>query len=437
VDAGAVESIELNDRTPDDHPAIPVRPATTAVTRRSGHDFHRKNFLALFPNRFDLPNRGHHGAVVEDLSDAVVTRATDAQRHGQSRWVQVVVSLGVVALIFGFLFPKLADYDQVWDTVDAMSTWEVIALCGVALANLVGYLPLVIAVLPGLRVHEAAVSNLASTAISNTLPGGSALGVGVTVSIQRSFGIPTSEIALGAVISGIWNNFAKLALPVLALALLAASGEAGAGLVGAAIVGVVVLVACVALFALLLRSEALARSLGTLAQRVFGRLWRLVRRPQPRGWAEGAVRFRRGAIGLLRGRALVITLATVLNNALLYLVLLVAVRVVGVSNHDLSWVKILAGYAFVRLLSAVPVTPGGLGVVELGLTAYLRTGLDTTAQNQVAAAVLLYRALTWFAPIPLGTAAWILWRSKPSWRMTVEQRRHRRLPPETESPAAS
>ena len=62
----------------------------------------------------------------------------------------------------------------------------------------------------------------------------------------------------------------------------------------------------------------------------------------------------------------------------------------------------LAAFAFVRLLSAVPITPGGLGLVELGLTAALGSGLPDGTKNQIAAAVLLYRALTWLLPIPLG-----------------------------------
>jgi len=307
--------------------------------------------------------------------------------------------------------------------VEAMTWLEITALCLIAVVNLVGYLPLLIASLPGLRVREAAVSNFASTAISNTLPGGSALGVGVTVTIQRSFGIPSSEIALGAVISGIWNNFAKLGLPVIALGLLAVTGEVGPGLTAAAVVGVAVLAVCIALFAILLRSERFAGRVGGALEGLIGRIARTLKRTPPRGMAQGAVRFRRDAIGLLRGRALAITLATILNNLLLYSVLLVAIRVVGVSDADVGWIKILAAFAFVRLISAVPVTPGGLGVVELGLTAALGNGLPDAVQNHIAAAVLVYRALTWFAPIPLGTASWLLWRTNSSWRHTVDERR--------------
>jgi len=351
------------------------------------------------------------------------TAVLESRRPWQSRWVQIAVSVGVVGLIFGFLFPKLADYGQIWETVEGMTWLEITALGLIALVNLVGYLPLLIAALPGLGVREAAVSNFASTAISNTLPGGSALGVGVTVSIQRSFGIPSSEIALGAVISGIWNNFAKLGLPVIALGLLALTGEVGPGLTAAAVIGVAVLAVCIALFAVLLRSERFAARIGAATERFVGRIAQTLKRTPPRGLADGAIRFRRRAIGLLRGRALAITLATILNNVLLYSVLLVAIRVVGVSDAEVGWIKILAAFAFVRLISAVPVTPGGLGVVELGLTAALGNGLADPIQNQIAAAVLVYRALTWFAPIPLGTASWLLWRANSSWRHTVDERR--------------
>jgi uncharacterized protein (TIRG00374 family) len=107
----------------------------------------------------------------------------------------------------------------------------------------------------------------------------------------------------------------------------------------------------------------------------------------------------------------------------LYLVLLIALRHVGVSEDELSWAKVLAAYSFVRLLSAIPVTPGGLGVVELGLTAALGNGLPDPTKNQIAAAVLVYRALTWFAPIPLGVMAWLFWRSNTTWRHSVDERR--------------
>ena len=341
----------------------------------------------------------------------------------RSRRVQAALSVLTVALVFGFLLPQLADYGAAWTSITRMSWLELVLIIALALWNLVSYVPLLISVLPGLTVREAAVSNFASTAISNTLPGGGALGVGVTVTIQRSFGHPAADVALGAIVSGIWNSFVRLGLPVLALGLVVITGDVPSGLLAAAVAGVAVLVVMIGGFALLLRSPALARRVGAAAERVVAAPLRLLKRAPRTGWADGAARFRTRTIGLIAGRARRITVATLLNHVSLYLVLLVCLRAVGVPEHAVGWIEVLAAYSIVRLLSAIPLTPGGLGIVELGLTASLGHGLPGTLADRVAAAVLLYRALTWFTPIPLGVAAWAYWRSSAVRR---DRRRARR-----------
>ena len=115
-----------------------------------------------------------------------------------SRWFQGALSLLVVVAIFGFFFPKVADYGAVWDTIAAMTPLELATLGLVAAWNLFSYWPMLTAVQPGLRLREAAVANLASTAVANTVPGGGALGVGVTMTMQRSWGIPGLPDGAGA-----------------------------------------------------------------------------------------------------------------------------------------------------------------------------------------------------------------------------------------------
>ena len=352
-------------------------------------------------------------------------RAPD--RWWQARWVRALTSLVVVVLIFGFFFPRLADYGAVWNTVTAMTRLELVTLGAVAVWNLTSYWPLQLAAQPGLRLREAAVANLASTAVANTVPGGAALGIGVTMTMQRSWGIPVPETALAIVVSGVWNNFVKLGLPVVALGLLAISGDAGTALTAAAVVGVAVLVAAITVFALLLRSERMAARLGTVAGRMITAIRRVVQRPAETDWAGPAVRFRTEVIGLLRRRWMWITATALISHLSLFAVLLVALRNVGVTEADVSWQAVLAAFAFVRLVSAIPVTPGGLGLVELGLTAALGAGLPEQARNEVAAAVLLYRALTWLLPVPLGVGCWLFWRTNGTWRQTPEERRQRQL----------
>jgi hypothetical protein len=95
-------------------------------------------------------------------------------------------------------------------------------------------------------------------------------------------------------------------------------------------------------------------------------------------------------------------------------VLLACLRGTGLSQAQVPWQTSLAAFAFVRLLTALPITPGGLGITELGLVGILAASAGPRASAQVTAAVLLYRALTYLPPIPLGAAAWLIWRHAPA-----------------------
>ncbi|HSG80314.1 MAG TPA: UPF0104 family protein, partial [Acidimicrobiia bacterium] len=91
-----------------------------------------------------------------------------------------MISLAVVLGIFVGVMPRIADYGDVWTTIRAMTWLETTSLVAVGVWNLVTYWFVLVAVLPGLSYGQAAIANQASTAISNTLPGGGAIGVGVT-----------------------------------------------------------------------------------------------------------------------------------------------------------------------------------------------------------------------------------------------------------------
>jgi uncharacterized protein (TIRG00374 family) len=55
----------------------------------------------------------------------------------------------------------------------------------------------------------------------------------------------------------------------------------------------------------------------------------------------------------------------------------------------------------------VPITPGGLGFVEAGLTTLLV--LSGVSADQAAVGTLLYRLASYWLPIPLGALAWGAW----------------------------
>jgi uncharacterized protein (TIRG00374 family) len=133
----------------------------------------------------------------------------------------------------------------------------------------------------------------------------------------------------------------------------------------------------------------------------------LGRRP-PTGWVERVDRFRADSLVLLRRRWMQLTLAAAASHAALFLLLLTTLRLVDGAGSDVGWPQVLAVFAFTRLVTLVPITPGALGVAELSYVAGLTAiGVDPDA---AAGVVLVFRFLTWFLPIVVGMGCWLLWR---------------------------
>jgi uncharacterized protein (TIRG00374 family) len=353
------------------------------------------------------------------LADARVTRAPAVPRRGWRdprvrKVLQVAVSALLVVGIFWYVLQQFADLSEVWAAMRTL-TWREIAVLAVATVwNLATYWILTVIATPGLTYPQAVVLTESTTAVSNSLPAGGALGVGLTYTMLSSWGFSKSRSTLSVLVTGIWNNFAKLGMPIVALAILAVQGEPGGGRVVAALAGLVGLAAAVAVFALILRSEDFARRAGLVGERMMSSLRRLVRRGPVRGWDHAFVRFRNRVIGLVRHRWVALTVSTLVGHLSLYAVLLVTLRAMGVSEDEVSWVQILAAFAFARLLTAIPLTPGGVGIVELALITTLTDAGGDDAQ--VVASVLIYRLLTYVVPIVFGAGTYLYWRRNRSWR---------------------
>lgn len=325
--------------------------------------------------------------------------------------VQGLLSLVLVVAIFWFVF-KGIDVAQVWDQIRAMTWLELTTLFLVAIWNLMTYLLVWVAVTPGLTYPQAMILTQSGTAVANTVPGGAAIGIGLTYAMLGSWGFSKSRATLAILVSGVWNSFVKLGLPVLALALVALQGNASPARVTAALIGIGALAAAVIVFTAMLRSEQGARRVGELACRAASRCLRLVGRPAVHGWELATIKFRVRTIGLLSARWAWITAVSLISHLSLYLVLLLTLRHVGVSNAAVSWAEVLAVFAFARLATAFPFTPGGLGVVEAVLIGGLVAAGGDKAK--VVAAVLVYRALTWLLPVPVGVGTYLWWRKRSS-----------------------
>jgi putative heme transporter len=316
----------------------------------------------------------------------------------------------VIGGVFGFALPRFASYPAVWGSLRAMSLLWLGVIAVTVAASLVTAWMMVAAVLPSLRLRDAATVNLGSSAVANTVPGGGAVAMGVSWAMLSSWGVASSEYVRYTLVSGIWNVFVRLGLPVVALLLLVLTGRSGPGSQTAAYASAGVLVLLAVLFRAALRSEPFARRADQALARTLTAGCRLARRPPPRRATGLLLEFRAGAAGLLARRGLRITATTVASHLTLWLVLLACLRASGLSQAQVSWQASLAAFAFARLLSVLPITPGGLGVIEVGVTTPLIAGLAPAQAAKVAAAVLLFRIVTYLLPIPLGVLAFLGWR---------------------------
>jgi hypothetical protein len=214
-----------------------------------------------------------------------------------------LLALLVVVAVFGLVIPRLASYDEIGAVLAGLGAAVLVGLAALAVWNLVTYWLVMVAVLPELRLREAAVATLGSTAVANTLPAGAALGMGTTWRMFSDWGVSSADFALYTLVSGVWNQFVKLGMPLVALAVLVVAGNTDPALVTAAVIGLAVLAVAVLALVLVLRGEHLAARVGAVLQQAVGALFRLVRRPAPTGVAAAVVDFRVRPLRLLAVRA--------------------------------------------------------------------------------------------------------------------------------------
>jgi len=337
----------------------------------------------------------------------------------------MAASAVLIVAIFGFALPRFASYRSVWASIQMMAWPQVLLVIIAAAASLASGWMVICSVLPSIRLRQAAAVNLGSTAVANTLPAGGALAMGVSWAMLSSWGISAADYVLYTLVSGIWNVFARLGLPVIAVVVIVTMSRPSAGLLAGAIAGLAMLVIVAAGFGLILQREPFARRADAVLRRALCITCRLARRPPPSA-AGSLLGFRTRAVQLLAARGWRITAATAVSNLTLWLVLVASLRGMGLSEAQVPWETSLAAFAFARLLTVLPVTPGGVGITELGLVGILAAGADSKVAVQVTAAVLLYRAVTFLLPIPCGALACLAWRYTPALSRAITAGRVRR-----------
>ena len=345
----------------------------------------------------------------------------DRPRTVGRRIVSGLFSYGLVALAVWYLLTNLQTGE--WTSAMALVTAPMVVVSVVlGVVNLATNWPPIVVALPGLQVREAAVTNTAGAALSNTVPEGGAVATGLNYAMLRSWGFTLGDTTSEVLVTGTWSQMTKYILLAIGLVAVVLQGWGPPGLDWVAL-GLVVLVAvAIVLLTLILRRESFAARLGAWCDRAIGRVRRRLRRIPDPGLTEGLPLFRTQMVRLLRlcwGR---LTTTMLISQLMVVLVLGVCVRMQGLDQSTISWAVILVAWGLVTFASLLIPTPGGLGVAEVVLVAVLGHGLPQSDEAAVLAAVLLYRIATFLVPIPIGLVTYLYWRKSTAWREPVNSR---------------
>ena len=321
------------------------------------------------------------------------------------REIRIILSVGLLFFVFEWLvLPQFAGAKHSLHLLAALNPW----LVGIAVvcecAAIYSYVELTRTVLyphsPS-RYNTLRV-NLAGLAISHVVPGGTAPAGALSYRIFNELGVPKETNAFGLATQGsgsavVLNIIFWIAL-VISIPLRGFNPAYGF----AALAGVFLLGAFFGTILLITRGQrhadawlrAAARHMpvinpdkvGELLTKVAGRITMLINNRRTLWWA-----FTWAGLNWL------------LDAACLWVF-------VWAFGTALSPVGLLVAYGLANILAAIPITPAGLGVVE-GVLIPTLVGFGVP-HGQAILAVLSYRLINFWIPIPIGGAAYasLQWR---------------------------
>jgi uncharacterized protein (TIRG00374 family) len=350
---------------------------------------------------------------------------TEAPQPRKRPWWQqalsVTVTVIVLVAVFGFVIPQLADYKDILGFVSEIPATTWLVLAALSLAFLLAYPIVLVQVIRTLRFREAFVNHMAGTAVTNSVPSGGAIALALNYTMYLSWGVTPHAVSAGLLAAGVWDWLARIALPVLAVIGVAAIGETLRWMWLVSIGGVVFVALALFLLLWLTRNEAAAEGFAGWLDGMAGWVFKKIHRNKP-DVVSIVMQFRDDLNGIISDRAWRLTAATVWNHAMMTAVFVVSVYAVGVDRDVVPIPWVVLAFTLGRFVVMIPVSPGGLGLVDLGWIGLLTLGWQTAAPSVpvdaslISAGVLLFRALTLLPPIPIGIVTGLYWRFNKSWR---------------------
>ena len=331
-----------------------------------------------------------------------IERVDDQKGHPLA-WKKVVkngVVVGIAGVAIYLVFPSITEVLASWPRLSTLKpVWFALAIlfeighftCTFGLQRLAlrtkAWFPVV-------------TSQLSSNAVSLIMPGGAAVGAAVQFRMLAVSGQETGTTVGGLAAFSLLGVGGLLALPLFALPVILVGGPTTSrGLVNAAILGAVGFILFAGFGAVVLATDAPLRWCGRFVQRVRNLVLR--KRPPLTNLDKTLVEQRNLIRGVLGEQWVQAVLLSAGRLALDYLCLLAALRATG--SHPRPSL-ILVAYAVAGIVGMIPITPGGLGIVEASLTGLLV--LAGVSSSSAVLATLTYRLASYWVPLAAGPIAY-------------------------------
>jgi uncharacterized membrane protein YbhN (UPF0104 family) len=347
-----------------------------------------------------------------------------------------VLALIASAIALYFLLPQLLD---VWEQIPKLTSikWWFVVILPLEAGSFGCQWKLTRTALPQVSWFVAATAQLVSNAVSKVVPGGAAVGAATGYRMLSVSGVnrPTAGAALAA--TSIVSNGVLFALPMVAVVGSILTAPVPGDLAVIAWGGALLFGVLFALVFTLVRFDRPLNAVGRWVEHIGHWLilhiimptrrimkvkhrWQAEYQGEPVADGEpqepsiggptaaGLVHQRDVMVATLGPRWRTALAAAVGNWGLDYLALVAAIYAVTGAKPKLS--LILLAYGAAAVLSMIPITPGGLGFVELGLTAALVAAGIKPADALLA--TLAYRVVSYWLPLPAGLVASILFRRR-------------------------
>lgn len=317
-----------------------------------------------------------------------------------------LIFLAVAGIGLYIVWPSLMSVFSSWPRLRDLNPWWFVGMFLLEVASFGCAWALLRVSLHSNVWFRIASSQLAGNAVSRVLPGGAATGGALQFQmLVGSGGMDATRVATGLTVASIISTATLFALPLLTVPVMIWGAPVPRELRSAALLGIGLSVLMIGTGALLLTTERPLRWIGRVIERVANALRR--KRPPVEGLPDRLLRERDLVRDHLGSRWWVAVLAAV-GNWLFDLAALLA-GLVALGTRPRPSLVLLA-YVVAAVLGMIPITPGGLGFVEAGLTATLV--LAGVSAGDAAIATLAYRLVSYWLPLPAGLFAYGLYRRR-------------------------